>query len=239
MFRDLIKRTIHQDWQSTLLLFILIAIVHFVAAFLKSPSLTFVGLAGFTVVSLLFVRKSNWGDINLKRPSHMLVILWGLIGAMLLVVGSFGVLHLTVGYSFANYFVITAKSQIVYGVINKYNAWQYFPIAAIGFCTMSPLTEELFFRGVLLKSLESRSSALKANMIQGVLFGLIHLAYMWVWEFTWVLLYTMVPFIILAGVLYGWVSQRTGSVFSSMLVHAFYNFLFILAVYGFIIPVIG
>ena len=239
MFGDLTKRTVHQDWQSALLLFTLVAIVHFVAAFLKSPALTFVGLASFVVVSLLFVQKSNWRDINLKKPSHLLVILGGLIGAMILVMGSYGFLHLTVGYSFANYFVITAKSQMGYGVINKSNAWQFFPIAAIGFSTISPLAEELFFRGVLLKSLESRFSALKANVIQEVLFGLIHLAYMWVWEFTWVLLYTMVPLIALAGVLYGWVAQRTGSVFSSMLIHAFYNLLLILAVYSFIIPVVG
>jgi len=239
MFRNLTQRTAHKNWHSALLLFTLVAMINFAAAFLKSIALNFVGLASFALVSLYFVRKSNWRDINIKKPSHVLGIFWGLICAALFVVGNYVLLHFTVGNNSANYFVITAKSQLSYGVINKFNAWQFFPIAAIGFSTISPLTEELFFRGVLLKSLESRFSALKANVIQGILFGLVHLAYMWSWEFTWALLYTMVPLVALAGVLYGWVAQRTGSVFSSMLVHALYNFLLILMVYSFIIPALG
>ncbi|MCJ7812245.1 CPBP family intramembrane metalloprotease [bacterium] len=172
MFRNLTQRTAHKNWHSALLLFTLVAMINFAAAFLKSIALNFVGLASFALVSLYFVRKSNWRDINIKKPSHVLGIFWGLICAALFVVGNYVLLHFTVGNNSANYFVITAKSQLSYGVINKFNAWQFFPIAAIGFSTISPLTEELFFRGVLLKSLESRFSALKANVIQGILFGL-------------------------------------------------------------------
>ncbi|MGQ9778554.1 MAG: CPBP family intramembrane glutamic endopeptidase [Bacillota bacterium] len=112
-------------------------------------------------------------------------------------------------------------------------------MAAIGFSTISPLTEELFFRGALLRSFEYRFSALAANLVQGFLFGFIHLAYFWLTEFNLTLIITMIPFITLAGMLYGWITQETKPVISSMIVHAFCNFVLIFAVYAFIIPVMG
>jgi len=53
------------------------------------------------------------------------------------------------------------------------------------------------------------------------------------------LIVTMVPTITFAGAIYGWTIQKTGSVFSGTIVHAFDNFLIFLFIFAFIIPAIG
>jgi membrane protease YdiL (CAAX protease family) len=76
-------------------------------------------------------------------------------------------------------------------------------------------------------------------VFQALFFGLVHLAYFGLMDFSLALIYTMVPLIAIAGVLYGWIAQRAESVWASAIVHAFVNFLLILVVYAILIPQIG
>jgi membrane protease YdiL (CAAX protease family) len=163
----------------------------------------------------------------------------GLLGGALFVGLSYVLLSWWVGLGSANFMVLMAKQQMSYGVVTATNAWQYFPVAAFGFCTISPLTEELFFRGLLLRAFERSLPALLANVFQALFFGLVHLAYFGLMDFSLALIYTMVPLIAIAGVLYGWIAQRAESVWASAIVHAFVNFLLILVVYAILIPQIG
>jgi membrane protease YdiL (CAAX protease family) len=238
MLKNLLERTVHRNWETALFLFALIAVVHFTAAFLGSPALTSIGMMLYALISLVFVRKQYWQEIRIRKPTHHVYILYGFILSTLFALGSYLVAYFT-NFNSLNYMVIMAKQQLSYGVITKYNAWQYFPTAAVGFATISPLAEELFFRGVLLKSFEGKFSVLLANILQAFLFGLIHLAYFWITLFDISLIITAVPLMTLGGVIYGWVAQRTNSVFSSIVVHAFCNFVLTLFVFAFIIPVIG
>jgi membrane protease YdiL (CAAX protease family) len=239
MFKSQVSITPYRSWETALVLFVLIAVVHFTAAFFKSMPLNLIGMSLYAFVSLISVKRSSWGEMRVRKPSHPRYILRGSLLAVLLVFVSSASLYLTVGLGTSNYLVIMAKQQMSYGVITKYNAWQYFPVAVIGLCTISPLAEEIFFRGFFLKTLEYRFSVWMANVLQSILFGFIHLAYLWLTEFNLALIFTMIPLVAFAGILYGWVAQRTGSVFSAMVVHAFYNLLLMLLVYGFIIPSIS
>jgi membrane protease YdiL (CAAX protease family) len=233
----LFERTAHRNWRTAIFLFILIAIVHFSAAFLKSLALNLVGMILYALISLTFVRKRYWHEIRIRKPNHLIYILWGIILSVLFALGSYVITYLA-DFNPLNFMVIMAKQQLSYGVITKYNSWQYFPITALGLCTISPLTEEFFFRGVLIRSFEDIFSDLFANIFQAFLFGLIHLAYFWITLFDLSLVITTVPLITLGGMIYGWVAQKTNSVFSSVIVHVFGNFVLILFVFAFIIPAI-
>jgi membrane protease YdiL (CAAX protease family) len=239
MLERLRNRSIHQSWVITLLLFALIAVIHFVAAYLKSLTLNFMGLALYALVPLVFVKSEQWAEIRLRKPVRLVSVIVGLLGAGFFVGISYIFLSWWVGFSSVNFMVLMTKQQMSYGVITPANAWQYFPIAALGYSSLSPLTEELFFRGVLLKAFETKFSRFWANVFQALLFGFIHLAYFWLIEFNLALVYTMMPFIAIAGALYGWVAQQTESVWASAIVHGFLNFLLILVVYAFLIPRIG
>lgn len=239
MSTDISMRKWYQRWKIVILLFAVIAILHFAAAFLKSIPLNLMGMILYSLVVFGLVEKGAWGEIGIRKITSWRHVLWGILWGTVFVVASSLLLCYCIGYSTANYLVIMAKQQLSYGVITPQNAWQYFPIAAIGFCTLSPLTEEPFFRGLMMRALERRFSSWVSNVIQGLLFGFVHLAYLWLTEFNGMLIVTMIPIIAVAGCLYGWVARKTGTVVSSMIVHSVVNGLLTVWVYGFVIPVMG
>jgi membrane protease YdiL (CAAX protease family) len=238
MFDNLIQRTAHHNWKTALFLFALMALVHTTAALLKSLPLNLFGMLLYAFIPLVFVRKQLWGEIGLNRPLRPVYILLGIPLAALFVLISALFLYFTVGFSSANYMAIVAKQQMSYGIVNESNAWQYFPIAVAGFCLFSPVPEELFFRGLILKALQSRFSAPIANTAQAALFGLIHLAYFGLVDFNMGLL-LYIPFGLAGAYLFGWSVQKTGSVLSSIVLHGITDFIIILLVYAFAIPAIG
>ena len=238
IFKNLLERTAHRNWLTVLFLFALTCFVHFTAAFLKSLALNLIGMMLYALISLTFVKKRHWKEMRITKPMHFSYILWGIILSVLFTFGSYLITLLT-DFNSLNFMVIMAKQQLSYGVITKYNAWQYFPMAALGLCTISPLTEELFFRGLLLKSFEDKFSSSVANILQAFLFGLIHLAYFWLTLFDIALIITAVPLMTLGGIIYGWITQKTNSLFSSMIIHAIGNFILILFVFALVIPTIG
>jgi membrane protease YdiL (CAAX protease family) len=239
MSDDMIARKWYQNWMIVILLFAVIASVHFAAAFLKSIPLNLAGMILYALATFGLVKKELWGEIGIGEISSWQYVLRGVLWGMVVVVVSSLLLYYWVGYSTDNYLVIMARQQLSYGVITLQNAWEYFPVAAIGYCTLSPLTEEPFFRGLMMRALAIRFSERVSNVVQGVLFGFVHLAYLWLTEFNGKLIVTMIPVIAVVGCLYGWVAQRTGSVFSSMIVHSVVNGLLITWVYGIVIPVLG
>jgi len=238
MFKNLIERTAYKNWKTALFLFALIGCVHFTAAFMKSTSLNLFGMMLFALTTLIFVRKRAWKEIRIRKPTSPIYILWGSLLTALFVLVSYTIHYYTVDFGSSNFMALMAKQQIGYRAITKYNAWQYFPIATIGFCTVSPLTEEVFFRGLLMKSFENKFSALSANLLQAFLFSFIHLAYFWLIEFN---LGIIIPTFLgmPVGILFGWIVQKTDSLISSIILHVIHNFIAMFLVYAFIIPAIG
>jgi len=238
MFRALIERTAYKDWKAALFLFTIIASVHFIAAFLKSLPLNLFGMLLYAMLPLIFVKRRDWKEIRIRKPICPMYIFYGTLLVALFVVVSYVLHYYIVDFSSANFMALMAKQQLGYGVITKFNEWQYFPIAALGFVALSPLTEEVFFRGLLLKSFENKLSARRANLLQAFLFSFVHLAYFWLIEFN---LGVIIPTFlgIPVGILFGWAVQKTDSIVSSIIIHAVHNFITIFLVYVLIIPAIG
>lgn len=82
---------------------------------------------------------------------------------------------------------------------------------------LSPIAEELFFRGVLFTWLRTRMSARATILLTGVVFGLIHQSP------------TFIPLAILVGVAAGWIRERSGSVVVTIGVHALQSTVVVLA----------
>jgi len=238
LFKNMLDRTAHQNWKSALLLFAVIGSVHFTAAFLKSLPLNLFGMTLYALLPLIFVKRRDWKEIRIKKPISSTYILWGTLLTALIILVSYTIHYYTVDFSSSNFMALMAKQQMASGVITKYNAWQYFPIAAIGFCTVSPLTEEVFFRGLLMKSFENKFSAFSANLLQALLFSFIHLAYFWLIEFNLgIIIPTFLGMPI--GILFGWIVQKTDSLISSIILHVVHNFIAFFLVYALIIPAVG
>jgi uncharacterized protein len=76
---------------------------------------------------------------------------------------------------------------------------------------VAPITEELFFRGVMLQGFAPRYGRIKAVVLSAALFGAIH-----------VIPWQVVPAFLL-GLLFGWWTVATGSLWPALTAHAFTN----------------
>ncbi len=86
----------------------------------------------------------------------------------------------------------------------------------------APFTEELLFRGLLLRALRGRLSVAAAVGAQGLLFGLVHGADP-----------AAVPPLVVLGLLLGWLRERSGSLWPCIALHAGNNVVALsLAVFG-------
>lgn len=86
------------------------------------------------------------------------------------------------------------------------------------------LPEEIFFRGFLLKRLQGKLGFLGANLIQSLLFGLIH-ALMFIQLIGFLKAVMIFAFISLIAYVFGAINEKkaVGSILPSVFIHAFAN----------------
>ena len=89
---------------------------------------------------------------------------------------------------------------------------------ALTIVLLAPLTEELLFRGTLLRSLLRKVSPAVAVLISAVVFGLVHAL-----GDPSVGTVIAMPAIILLGIVSGWQAARTGNLSRSILLHVGFN----------------
>lgn len=87
---------------------------------------------------------------------------------------------------------------------------------------MAGIAEEIVFRGLILQEINKRLAFWKANVITALLFLVIHYPF-WIYNETFFNLGTHI-YVVLLGLLFGFVYKKTGSLWSVVLLHAFHNF---------------
>lgn len=95
---------------------------------------------------------------------------------------------------------------------------EYLSFSLVALVAIPAIFEEVLFRGFFVQGLLRRRSPSLVIVLTAALFGLVHLN---PWQF---------PAAFLLGLLFGWVSWRTGSIVLPMLGHAFNNLLYLVAV---------
>ena len=89
----------------------------------------------------------------------------------------------------------------------------------ISICILTPISEELLFRGYILDSINRIHGKWPAILLSSLLFGLFHFD----------------PYIIgmaaIGGVIYGWIRIRTGSLIPGIVAHAMWNTMALIVTY--------
>jgi len=123
---------------------------------------------------------------------------------------------------------ILPMPEVFRNVFETLMAEQAFVLAIFAIGIIPALTEELFFRGLILDGLKNNYSKRKAIIISAFLFGVIHLN---PWQFYG-------AFII--GLISAWICIETNSILLSICIHFFNNVLYTITVrYRELIPVKG
>ena len=92
--------------------------------------------------------------------------------------------------------------------------------AFLAVVVVAPLTEEVFFRGLILNGFKQRYSEKKAVWAQAALFSLMHMNPV------------QMPFTLVLGALFGWLRLRTGSLWPPVLCHVLNNGSVLLLTWG-------
>jgi membrane protease YdiL (CAAX protease family) len=112
----------------------------------------------------------------------------------------------------------TARQDVV-KTADHATAWQI-PVMALAIVVLAPLTEELLFRGVLLRSLLRKISPFAAVLVTAVVFGLVHAL-----GDPSIGTLVALPAIMMLGVVSGYQAARTGNLCRSILLHVGFNLL--------------
>ena len=102
-------------------------------------------------------------------------------------------------------------------------SWDSSPVALIltfiSICILTPISEELLFRGYILDALNRLHGKWPAIIISSIIFGMVHFD----------------PFTMgtatIGGVIYGWIRVRTGSLVPGIVAHAMWNTMALMVTY--------
>lgn len=166
----------------------------------------------FTTVVYLFCIKRyklSWKDIGIQKLSWK-DLLWTVGAVIFLIVASIAVLMIMekMGISFEN-----SKTETVQNDKSIYS----FCIAVIGAAIISPIYEEILYRGVFYTFFRDRYGIWGGVFISSIIFTVVHIP-----------TYNTLPVNFLSGVVFAWLYEKTNSILSAMIVHALFNFLAVL-----------
>jgi membrane protease YdiL (CAAX protease family) len=88
---------------------------------------------------------------------------------------------------------------------------------------LAPVTEELMFRGVLLRALEPRGKRF-ALVVSALVFSVVHVLGLDV-DMLWQSAVVVLPPIFLLGLVLGWLTQRSGRLGPAIFLHSGWNLL--------------
>ncbi|GIP58558.1 type II CAAX endopeptidase family protein [Paenibacillus sp. FSL W8-0186] len=170
---------------------------------LTGLTIAIVLLAGLNYIALR-PQRLTWAEIGLRRfPAKD----WGriLIWILVLVVLSTGAMLLT------NLFGNTVSNSKTES-LQQNVTWFTVLLAVISAGVISPLYEELFYRGFMYRWLQARAGVGWGIMISSLIFTAAHYPTM-----------NAMPVNFIAGVVLAWAYEKTGSVVPAMIIHGVTN----------------
>ncbi|WP_198135357.1 CPBP family intramembrane glutamic endopeptidase [Alkaliphilus metalliredigens] len=146
------------------------------------------------------------------RKSVLFSVLLG-IGVYLFIIGAYFIIGPY--FDFTN-ITITLENNIG---VNKNN----FIFVALYISFINSLLEEFFFRGFAFLTLKRTTSRRVAYLFSASAFSFYHIAIMTSW-FTPLLFILLIISLFLAGLLFNWLNEKSGTIYTSWLVHMCANF---------------
>ncbi len=118
--------------------------------------------------------------------------------------------------------------------------WMLHLVFTIPAMLFSPIGEEIFFRGILQKTLEQKWSVLISTLIECSLFGVVHLCH-----HGFIKASNGLEFLPISGALwviqmffvawmFAWLRAKSGSIFVAILAHSFFNLTMNFFIFGFL-----
>jgi len=115
---------------------------------------------------------------------------------------------LVIAMSFLGMGTENSKTESLQSQMNLLN----FAIGFVSAAIISPIYEEIFYRGFLYRFFSSRYGVLSGMIISSIIFTVVHIP-----------TFNTLPVNFASGLIFSWVYQKTGSVIPSILIHGIFN----------------
>ncbi|PGF08953.1 CPBP family intramembrane metalloprotease [Bacillus pseudomycoides] len=158
---------------------------------------------------ILRPKKLSWSEVGIRSFSikdwKFIVLL-----TIILMVGDVIVMVLTtfIGNSYEN-----SKTEAIQQNVNFFTVL----IAFISAAVISPIYEEIFYRGFLYRWLRTRFGIMWAIFLSSLIFTIIHIP-----------TYNAMPVNFLSGIVFAWAYERTNSIWPSVIIHGLTNGIMVL-----------
>ncbi|PHD41497.1 CPBP family intramembrane metalloprotease [Bacillus toyonensis] len=180
---------------------------------LYSGTLTGLTIAIVLVLGVYFMvlrpKKLSWSEVGIRSFS---IKSWKfiLLLTIMLLVGDVIVMVLTsfIGNSYEN-----SKTEAIQQNVNFFTVLIAFVSAAI----ISPIYEEIFYRGFLYRWLRTRFGMIGAILLSSLIFTIVHIP-----------TYNVMPVNFLSGIVFAWAYERTNSIWPSVIIHGLTNGIMVL-----------
>ena len=179
---------------------------------------------------LIFLTKNGRRSIGIKRPSNYYWLFYSFFLGILICMVTYIVAIFLFEHTISNWFVYISKSYTVSGmVVNDSNRLIYFLIYSLTGITISPVGEELFYRGLVHGSFVKRFGEQRASIADSSAFALTHLAhfgivyYSGTWHFLFIPALFWVLFMFITSRIFFVCKQKTGSLLGAIFCHAAFN----------------
>ena len=161
----------------------------------------------------LVLNRARLSDLGVRNVSGKEYIYYGLLGGFLLMIFiiSLGLI--------INLFNPDVKPQLFEDMLRSADNWGSFLILLIMGSVLAPISEELYYRGMIYPVFKSYLGTLGGAILAGLLFGAVH------WD-----LWRAVP-LAAGGIILCYIYEKSGSILVSALAHGVWNGIMALVVY--------
>lgn len=155
-------------------------------------------------IIVLKPKEQSWKAVGLQPfplREWKLIAVWTIILIVVSIV-------LVIGMSFIGVGTENNKTESLRSQMTLLN----FTIGFVSAAIISPIYEEIFYRGFLYRFFSSRYGILSGMLISSLIFTVVHIP-----------TFNTLPVNFVSGLIFSWVYQKTGSIIPSILIHGIFN----------------
>lgn len=171
-------------------------------------------LVGF-IMSIIFTlgvyfiairpKKLSWKEVGLQRP---LTSYWKLTIKWIIILIISGILLSYVIEFLFNIGTDNSKTESLQTRLSTIN----FVIAFVSAAIISPIYEEIFYRGFLYRWFRAKYGLIVGMLISSFIFTIVHIP-----------TFNTLPYTFLSGLIFAWTYEKTNSVYPAMIIHGTFN----------------
>jgi uncharacterized protein len=228
------NRIFNFNWKFGLFLILLICIPRFVFVLNAnesgnySPSIALIMMLS-AIAPFIFLSKYGRKKIGITMPKNYNRLLIAFIGGLVASILLYFLGQILYGNSYENWYNYIGKLYKITANISQSDKKILFAITALMSMILSPIGEELFFRGIVHSTFEKSVGAQKASIIDSSAFALTHISHFGLvfinnkWNFLPVPTMIWITSMFLVSLLFYFFRKNSVSILGAIICHSAFN----------------